>query len=313
MDFVQQTGRGGRGDGEIVESVVVMDQRKARMDEKGSDVEHLNHQAMEWFVESQVCRRVTLGMFMDMGLEGCGQDCEQLQCEMCDRCREKQERREEEEAQKVEEGEEAEDGEDNDEEEDEEEDESAVESDDSSDEEGCRSNRFSEHIKEKHARVAELRGWLDEVGDRCPVCFVAWRGRGGIWAWRQKVEHCIQECPRFEFKKYVEWRGQVDFAEFRCCWPCGLPQSFCDGWERKQACEWGDKMMPLVWWVTKYPGWRDMIRTRFGVEIEPGNVEKERAYVRWVGRSRRMYDEDMTNAMAVWDMVIQDSQKVKGK
>ena len=48
------------------------------MDEKRSDMEHLNHQAMQWFIESRGCRRVTLGMFMDVGLEEGGQDCEQL-------------------------------------------------------------------------------------------------------------------------------------------------------------------------------------------------------------------------------------------
>ena len=87
VDFVQQTGRGGRCEGEVVESVVVMEAKKVRMDEKRSDVEHRNHQAMEWFVESHGCRRVVLGMFMDVGLADCGQDCEQLQVEACDRCR----------------------------------------------------------------------------------------------------------------------------------------------------------------------------------------------------------------------------------
>ena len=89
VDFVQQTGRGGRCEGEVVESVVVMEAKKVRMDEKRSDVEHRNHQAMEWFVESHGCRRVVLGMFMDVGLADCGQDCEQLQVEACDRCRAK--------------------------------------------------------------------------------------------------------------------------------------------------------------------------------------------------------------------------------
>jgi hypothetical protein len=55
-----------------VESVVVIDQSKAVIDKTRSDVKHLNHQAMEWFVESTGYRRVTIGMFMDVGVEGCG-------------------------------------------------------------------------------------------------------------------------------------------------------------------------------------------------------------------------------------------------
>jgi superfamily II DNA helicase RecQ len=293
VDFVQQTGRGGRREGEIVESVVVMDEKRVWMDEKRSDMERLNHQAMEWFVESQVCRRVTLGMFMDGGLEGCGQDCEQLQVEPCDRCREKHGRRGEEE-ETSEESEESEEDED----------------DESSDAEP-EPNRFNEYVKEKHARIAELRGWLDKVGDRCPVCVAMWRSRGGTVAWRRAVEHRIEDCKLLDHKEYMRWRERVDFADYRCCWPCGLPQSFCDGGERKQACEWGDRMMPLVWWVTRHEGWRTMVRQVLGFEIEAGNGDRERAYIRWVSRSRRMYDEDMTNAIAVWDMVVRETEKTK--
>lgn len=52
-----------------------MDQRKAWMGEYRSDVEQLNHQAMEWFIESSGCRRVAVGMFMDVGLREAGMDC----------------------------------------------------------------------------------------------------------------------------------------------------------------------------------------------------------------------------------------------
>jgi hypothetical protein len=47
VDFIQQTGRGERREGEIVESLVLMDEKKVWMDEKWSDVEHLNHSAGE--------------------------------------------------------------------------------------------------------------------------------------------------------------------------------------------------------------------------------------------------------------------------
>ncbi len=151
VDFIQQTGRGGRRAGEIVESVVVMDEKKVRMDEKRSDVEHLNHQAMVWFVESQVCRRVTLGMFLDVGVEGSGQDCEQLQAEMCDRCRER--------FKSVEDGSE-DDSEEDGEEEDGEEEGSDDDSDDDSNDDSLSDdnslNRFNEYIKKKHGRIVQM-------------------------------------------------------------------------------------------------------------------------------------------------------------
>jgi Lhr-like helicase len=47
VDFVQQTGRGRRRERKTVESVIVMNQRKAWFREQSSDVEHLNRQTMK--------------------------------------------------------------------------------------------------------------------------------------------------------------------------------------------------------------------------------------------------------------------------
>jgi Helicase conserved C-terminal domain len=312
VDFIQQTGRGGRRAGETVESVIVMDQKKARMEETRSDVEQWNHQAMEWFVESVGCRRVPLGTFMDVGVEGCGADCEALQCELCDQCRQKQVRQDEED-QKGEEDEE--DGEED--------------TDDVSDDSGSSSpnrgvsgrsvsidtgsgiNRYGVHIQEKHSGLKVLRQWLHEVGDDCAVCFVAWREQGGTAAWRGKAVHRIQECPRFAFTQYVAWRQQIRFAKFQCCVWCGLPQSFCRGWDPLQRCEQEDKVMPLVLWVLTQPRWRARVTMEFRSEISSGGGRlEEEGYIQWVQRSRKMYDEDMTNALAVWDMVVQDVSAV---
>ena len=186
-----------------MESVIVMDQKKARIEGTRSDVEHWNHQAMEWFVESVGCRRVPLGTFMDVGVEGCGADCEALQSELCDRCRQKQVEQDEED------------------EEDEEDDGDDYSSPDGS--VGCRSgsidgragiNRLGVHVQEKHGGLRVLRQWLHDVGDDCAVCFVAWREQGGTAAWRGSAVHRVQECPRFAFTQYVEWRQQIRFARF---------------------------------------------------------------------------------------------------
>ena len=37
-----------------------------------------------------------------------------------------------------------------------------------------------------------------------------------------------------------------------------------------------------------------------------GDWQKEKMYWQWVGRTRRRYDENMTNAIAVWDMVVDE-------
>lgn len=44
---------------------------------------------------------------------------------------------------------------------------------------------------------------------------------------------------------------------------------------------------------------RDLVFQEFG-----SDAEKEGEYRAWIKRPRRMYDEDMTNALAVWDLII---------
>ena len=328
VDFVQQTGRGGRQAGEVVESVVVMDQRKAWMGEHRSDVEHLNHQAMEWFVESSGCRRVAVGMFMDVGLREAGMDCEQLQAELCDRCRDKHMRQEEEAMEEYteEEDEDGEtdddDGEDNTEDGDDE-DESGSESDSTSTDELpiLHLNRLSEYIREKHTRLKEWKQWLMEVRNHCPVCYVQWVRDGRTAAWHVKVTHQIRDCPRIDFEKLRGWRKGLDFGEYDCCWECALPQSVCRGIQDREngsqglgelGCEWGDQVVPLLYWIKGDATWRDKVRSEFGftgTHPDDNDWHKQQQYRRWLGRARRIYDEDMTNAIAVWDMVIREVQR----
>ena len=47
------------------------------------------------------------------------------------------------------------------------------------------------------------------------------------------------------------------------------------------------------------------------VDIDLDDIEwhKQQRYQKWLGRARRMYDEDMTNAIAVWDVVIREVQR----
>jgi hypothetical protein len=329
VDFIQQTGRGGRQAGEVVESVVVMNQRKAWMGEHRSDVEQLNHQAMAWFVESSGCRRVAVGMFMDVGLREAGMDCEQLQAEICDRCRVKY-RRQEEEAKEAamdeHPEEEDDDGEtDDDDEEDntedgDDEDESRSENNSTSTDGSPRpySNRLSEYIREKHIRLKEWRQWLTDVGDHCPVCYVQWVRDGRTAAWHGKITHVIRDCPRIDREKLNIWRQGLRFGDFDCCWECALPQSVCRGMQDREdgcrglsalGCEWGDQIVPLLYWIKGDRTWQDKVRLEFGstgIDGDEDDWHQQQRYRRWLGRGRRLYDEDMTNAIAVWDMVIRE-------
>ena len=80
VDFVQQTGRGARRPGEVVDSVVVASEERAWRDATRSDIEQVNTDAMERFVDSQGCRREVLSVFMD----GVKLNCDDMGGEACD-------------------------------------------------------------------------------------------------------------------------------------------------------------------------------------------------------------------------------------
>jgi len=153
VDFVQQTGRGGRRDGEVVNSVIVKSPGRATIRVQASDVEHWNHEAMVAFIEQPSCRRIILGELMD----GHGQSCEALGVEQCDRC-----------------GNEG-DG-------------PIVSTETGRDEVDVNggsasgivsgSRRLQAHVQGRHRVLDRLREWLREVQDCCPVCWVKWHRRG---------------------------------------------------------------------------------------------------------------------------------------
>ena len=84
VDFVQQTGRGGRREGEVVESIIIHDGRPARGKPNASFVDVMNQSHMEAFMVSTSCRRSVLSAFMD-GVAG--ETCSDIAgAEYCDRC-----------------------------------------------------------------------------------------------------------------------------------------------------------------------------------------------------------------------------------
>ena len=60
-----------------------------------------------------------------------------------------------------------------------------------------------------------------------------------------------------------------------------------------------DKMIPMLILVGEDEGLKRMMDKEFGREMI-----KEIGYVEWIGRSRRIYDDSMTNGLAVWDLIV---------
>lgn len=90
----------------------------------------------------------------------------------------------------------------------------------------------------------------------------------------------------------------MQLSDFGCCWRCGLPQRLCDGWAGEECADI-DKVMPVLMLVGEDEGLKRVVDEEFGREMI-----KEVGYVEWIGRSRRMYDDSMTNGLAVWDLIV---------
>lgn len=277
VDFVQQTGRGGRRDGEVVDSVIIKGPGRAVIRAQASDVEHWNHEAMVGFIEHRSCRRVMLGEIMD----GRGQSCVALGVEQCDRCQGEAGSMEGDGAERAE---------------------NEETNPQSPSHVVSGSERLKEHVQSTHRALHRLRGWLNEVRDYCPVCWVKWHRRGRQERHRRLVEHGIQQCPVVGYSAFRAWRRELRFGEYDCCWRCGLAGGWCDGAERGLTCEYADRVLPVMMEVVESETGRKWVREALEVSDEV-LLERSR-YLLWLGRRRQVYGGWMTNGMAVVATVV---------
>lgn len=261
VDFVQQTGRGGRRAGEVVESVIVTDGRPVRENEFEDDISRANRAAMGDFIRQTGCRRIGLGKFLD----GTGQECREMDAELCDNC------------QAAKPG--------------------------SSEAAGLTglTSRLVEKRRDSALGITALQTWLDElVGpERCSVCFVKWHMHGRVEGQRRRYQHGRSACTYIRTGAVEEWRKRLRFNEYICCWSCGLPFGWCMEAREGGRCRYREHVIPIVMMVGVSGTLREKVEQEFGVDV--GDAVGYRA---WLVRSRQLYEEEMTNALAVWDFIV---------
>lgn len=270
VDFVQQTGRGGRRAGEVVTSVVIHDGRAVRADEGAGFVDGLNRAEMEAFVSTRGCRRSVLAAFMDgVAGERCGTVSG---AEKCDHCAA-------EEAEEVEEAEEA-----------------GV---------GAGGGVWQAFRQEEGRRVRTLRRWLEEVADECAVCHVRRHQKGlGLESVpdRPRHEDAGGWCRVVDGEAYGRVRERVRFGELSCCYKCKLPLDWCKETQKgggEGLCAYADKVLPVVLMAIANGGLRGLVVKEFGVD--PRETEE---YFGWLGRNRRFHGTSGTNVLAVWEAIV---------
>ena len=94
-----------------------------------------------------------------------------------------------------------------------------------------------EHRRQEAREVEELRNYLEEWSQVCPLCH--WRGG-------PNQNHRIEQCPRREAQGIAHEAGRmikgIRYDEkFGCCHRCGIPQAICERWKQKEEQGWWEE------------------------------------------------------------------------
>jgi hypothetical protein len=281
VDFVQQTGRGGRRAGEVVRSIIVHDGRPQREDRHRSFVDDINQAQMDAFVSTPGCRRAVIAAFMD---GAAGETCGDVGgAELCDRC--ELSRR-------------------------------AVDSESGSDDDGendCddtggRGEIWKAFGTEEGMRIRTLLRWLDEVADECPVCHVR-RHYYGLTLEEVPDEPRHRQdghwCKTVAGESYDVVRRKITFGSLSCCFTCKLPLDWCEETrEDEGSCAYKDKVLPVVLIGLRSLWVRELAKEQFGIEMQ----DRE-AFFRWLGVRRQFHGKGGTNMHALWEAIIWEAYK----
>jgi superfamily II DNA or RNA helicase len=230
VDFVQQTGRGARRAGEVVESVVVHDGRAPRDDGHRSFVDNVNRSQIGLFVSTPGCRRAVIGAFMD---GAAGETCGDLEgAEACDRC-------------------------------------SAGRADEEGPgrsraiwaafgrEEGARVRtllRWLDEVADECAACHVRRHYNGLELAKVPEN--PRHDREGEW------------CGWAGDEGYAGVRRRITFGELSCCFRCRLPLDWCEATRDGGGCAYMDKVLPVVLLAARRDWAKEVAREQFGFDAD---------------------------------------------
>jgi superfamily II DNA helicase RecQ len=288
VDFVQQTGRGGRRAGEVVKSIIVHDGRPQREDRHRSFVDDINQGQMEAFISTPGCRRAVIAAFMD-GVAG--ERCKDIVgAELCDQC-EASRLTSDGGGESQSEGEAEEDGESS-----------------HKDDGGKGREVWKAFGTEEGMRIRTLLRWLDEVAGECPVCHIRRYYKAselGIMPDEQRHGRDGDWCDRVAGEEYDAVRRRIRFKELSCCFTCKLPLDWCEETrEEEGGCGYKDKLLPVVLMCLWSRRVRDIAKRQLGV-----TVSSSEGFYRWLGVERRFHGMKGTNAHALWEEIIWEVYK----
>jgi superfamily II DNA helicase RecQ len=270
VDFVQESGRGGR-DGEMAGSTVFM-KRDPRLAAPPTPLDHpdpADFQAINEYLRGLECRRLVISRELDRAEDWDACRGTDVRCDICEAKEKRGEGRGEIEMESGRmEGQ------------------GVAERDDGrEDEDGA--IRYRRGQMQEQYEMDEYMSGLWQIRGRCMLCKIL--RPGGEW------DHSLEGCQvghkweyiRCKEKVVVGSKRQGWMKEYTACYRCGQPQRVCRGWERDgggRECEFRDLVMPVVWALWESGGSeREWLRGRLEVEVWSGEEALGAA-----GRASRM-------------------------
>jgi septation ring formation regulator EzrA len=101
-------------------------------------------------------------------------------------------------------------------------------------------SRVTRQRQEEGQEIREFKEALRKWANRCLLCR----------AKRKEHQHQLKDCRHRELEAVLnavqtmthEIQGKKRFAEFSCCYDCGVPQAICQKWKQKDEQGWYEKV-----------------------------------------------------------------------
>jgi hypothetical protein len=138
-------------------------------------------------------------------------------------------------------------------------------------------------------------------------CRICWMFKG-----HKRAQHSWMECSEIEeclsFHGCMGFQGSINYrrdrqAQFLSCFYCHVSQELClDGYKSRGAtCRWKHVVIPVALAVCSDEGLWGQVQELAGRELAG-----EKEYAEWLERkhSKLVCGQEMSNAMAVFDLVV---------
>ncbi|OBT70627.1 hypothetical protein VF21_10672, partial [Pseudogymnoascus sp. 05NY08] len=257
-NFVQQTGRGGRG-GIIGHSTVVVNLKVIGSEDRSAvlsrdSVDAIKEEALTMYLKTTGCRREVISAYMDGLSDVDAGSCESIDGVWCDYCMK------------------------------------AFQCDPPqllglavAKEEPSGSQMIAERFQIIGRELDAVMRVLGKLGRRCVYCEVVFRGTA------MDDGHEYPNCQKAladergaDFASWRQWRKRLRLPEdeYSHCWRCRLPQSICLAMVEADAdCAYPDIVLPVIFLLVKHGRLDSKLQDEFGYQ---GKSDTD--FMTWLGR-----------------------------